>query len=315
MVEKFTAQQWAEMEGGHEVTPEPAEPFSFIKEIHEARMTKDNGSSRKLTYTDCLERVYLILTALEVMRKYPEYQSWVKSYCKKTSGFESYKYYRTMGTDLYNFLYFIAGDNSAQKRLKDPEGAIKVKNSVRVPISDINRYIQALGQGSNPSATMNMFTRMETGMNITNSDYKAVRRAILNWDKINRHDKRVAATRLIFAVRAKLRSADIIDDFEKFAAIKNLEKEFATDPEPTISTPDITTTSKNMALYRYLVGDKNIMMTRKFIEHAKDGKAASANMVQAYMPAITMLDDIVQAGPSFIQNLRALHKRAKNSKN
>ena len=69
-----------------------------------------------------------------------------------------------------------------------------------------------------------------------------------------------------------------------------------------------------MALYRYLVGDKNIMMTRRFIEHAKDGKAASANMVKAYMPAIEMLDDIVQAGPSFIQNLRALHKRAKNSR-
>jgi hypothetical protein len=316
MPERFTASQWAEIEGGHEVTPDPKEPFSFIKEIHEARMTKDNGSSKKLSYTDCLERVYLILITLDVMRQYPEYQSWVRSYCKKTSGFESYKYYRTMGTDLYNFLYFIAGDDSAQKRLKDPEGAIKVKKSVRVPILDINRYIQALAQGSSPSsATMNMFTRMETGMNITNGDYKAVRRAVLNWPKINRHDKRVAATRLIFAVRAKLRSADIIDDFEKFAAIKNLEKDYAQDPEPTISTPDIATTSKNMALYRYLVGDKNIMMTRRFIENAKDGKAASANMVQAYMPAIEMLDDIVQAGPSFIQNLRALHKRAKNSKN
>ena len=119
---------------------------------------------------------------------------------------------------------------------------------------------------------------------------------------------------MIFAVRAKLRSSDVIDDFEKFAAIKNLEKEYATDPEPTVSKPDIATTPANMALYRYLVGDKNIMMTKKFIEHAKDGKAASSNMIQAYLPAIEMIDDIVQAGPSFIQNLRALHKRAKKSK-
>lgn len=288
--------------------------MDFIRDIHEARMTKDNGSSKKLSYSDCLERTYLLLLTLEVMRKYPEFQDNVNKYCKKTSGFETYKYYRTMGTDLYNFLYFIVGDDSAQKRLKDPEGAIKVKNSIRIPISDINRYIQAIGTNQNPSSVSNMFTRMETGMNITNADYKAVRRAVLNWDKINRHDKRVAATRLIFAVRAKLRSSDITDDFEKFAAIKNLEKDYATDPEPTISKPDIVTNPANMALYRYLVGDKNLVMTKKFIEHAKDGKATSASMNNAYLPAIEMLDDIVQAGPSFIQNLRALHKRAKKSK-
>jgi len=33
--------------------------------------------------------------------------------------------------------------------------------------------------------------------------------------------------------------------------------------------------------------------------------------VQAYLPAIEMLDDIVQAGPAFVQQLRALQKRAK----
>jgi hypothetical protein len=36
-------------------------------------------------------------------------------------------------------------------------------------------------------------------------------------------------------------------------------------------------------------------------------------MVQAYMPAIQMIDDIVQAGPAAVQQLRALHKRAKRS--
>jgi hypothetical protein len=75
--------------------------------------------------------------------------------------------------------------------------------------------------------------------------------------------------------------------------------------------PDLSTTGAELALYRYLVGDKNLALTKKFLEQAKDGKAASANMVQAYMPAIEMLDDIVKAGPAFIQNLRALHKRAK----
>ena len=80
--------------------------FSFIKDLHEARMTKDNGSSRKLTFSDCCERLYLTLLILETMRKYPDFKNTVQKYAKKTVGFETYRYYRIMGTDLYNFIYF-----------------------------------------------------------------------------------------------------------------------------------------------------------------------------------------------------------------
>jgi hypothetical protein len=93
-----------------------------------------------------------------------------------------------------------------------------------------------------------------------------------------------------------------------------METASANDPEPTVSTPDISTRQSDLALYRYLVGDKNLALVKKFLEQAKDGKAASSNMVQAYLPAIELLDDIVKAGPAYVQNLRALHLRAKNRK-
>src|SRR6056300_1164522 len=270
--------------------------MDFIKDLHETRMTKDNGSSRKLTYTDCGERTYLILLALETMRQYPDFRGYVERYCKKTSGFELYKYYRIMGTDLYNFIYFLVGDGSAQDKLKDPGAAKQLKKKTNIPVADINRYIQYLAQGRSPSSVSGMFMKLENGLNITKAE------------------KRLLSTRLIFAVRAKLRSSDIIEDFEKFASVKDLEKASAIDPEPTVSTPDIATRPGDLALYRYLVGDKNLALTKKFLEAAKDGKAASTNMVQAYLPAIEMLDDIVQAGPAFVQQLRTLHSRAKKRK-
>ena len=285
--------------------------MDFIKDLHESRMTKDNGSSKKLTYTDCGERTYLTLLALETMRQYPDFRGYVQRYCKKTSGFELYKFYRIMGTDLYNFIYFLVGDDSAQDKLKDPGAAKKLKKTTRIPVADINRYIQYVAQGRKPMQISNMFMKLESGLNITNSDYKAIRRNLVNFGKLTKAEKRLLSTRLIFAVRAKLRSSDIIEDFEKFAQIKDLEKASVIDPEPTVSTPDIATRPGDLALYRYLVGDRNLALTKKFLEAAKDGKAASSNMVQAYLPAIEMLDDIVQAGPAFVQQLRALQKRAK----
>jgi hypothetical protein len=285
--------------------------MDFIKDLHEARMTKDNGSSRKLTYTDCGERLYLTLLALETMRQYKDFEGYVQRYCKKTSGFELYKYYRIMGTDLYNFIYFLVGDDSAQAKLKDPGAAKKLKAKTKLPILDLNRYIQYLGQGRQPMQVSNLLIKLESSLGITNADYKAIRRNLSNFSKLTKAEKRLLATRLIFAVRAKLRSSDIIEDFEKFAAIKNLEKANVIDPEPTVSTPDVSVSQGDLALYRYLVGDKNLALTKKFLSAAKDNKAASASMVNAYLPAIEMLDDIVKAGPAFVQNLRALHSRAK----
>ena len=55
------------------------------------------------------------------------------------------------------------------------------------------------------------------------------------------------------------------------------------------------------------------MLTKKFLELAKNNKSVPANILQAYMPAIVMIDNIVKAGPGFVQMLRTLENRAKNA--
>lgn len=286
--------------------------MDFIKELHEARMTSDNGSSKQLTYTDCGERMYLMLLAFETMRKYPNFQFFIEKYCTKTAGFESYRAFRFMGTDLYNFLYFLVGDDEAQDKLKDPDAAKAMKQRVRIPIVAINKYISALAKrGKEPELVTKMFIDIESALNITNADYKSIRRGLHDYDTLNLNERKKLVTRLKFAVRAKLRSSDIIDEFEKFTMFKDLGSVDAVDPEPTISTPDITTSPADMAMYRYIVGANNIAQTKRFLEQAKNGKAVSADMLRAYMPAIKLLDDIVKAGPAYVQNLKALHDRAK----
>jgi len=313
MTEEDTTVEILTPESEQEIVDHSSEAFAFIKELHEARMTKDNGSARKLTYSDCCERLYLMLLILETMRQFPDYRKVVQKYAQKTVGFETYRYYRIMGTDLYNFIYFLVGGDSAQDKLKDPKSAKELKKTTKIPILDLNRYIRALANGSPNINASPLFVRLESALRITNSDYKAVRRSVMDWARQNRQDKRLVATRLVFAARAKLRSSDFHDDFERWAALKNMEVASATDPEPTVSTPDLAGTTRQYALYKYIVGDKNLALTRRFLQNAQNGQAASGNMLKAYMPAIQMIDDIVQAGPAYVNNLRALHKRAKKS--
>ena len=56
MAEKFTATEWATMEGGHSLNDTSVDkPFAFIKDIHEARLTRSKGNVKSLSYTDCCE--------------------------------------------------------------------------------------------------------------------------------------------------------------------------------------------------------------------------------------------------------------------
>ena len=57
--------------------------MEFIKDINEARMTRDSSNARVLTYTDCCERLYLTMLVLEMLRKYPTFSNTVRAYAKR----------------------------------------------------------------------------------------------------------------------------------------------------------------------------------------------------------------------------------------
>ena len=290
--------------------------MEFIKELHEARLTRQGGALKTLTYTDCCERAYLTMLILEVLRKFPNMAAYAHGYAKKTSGHDNYNHFRMSGTDLYNFIYFIVGDKDALDKLKDPGAASIMRRSTQFPLMAFNRYVSKLKLGGvgNSQQDQQTFINIESALKITNSDYKAVRRNLFSFSSLSSNSKKQLVTRLLLAARAKLRNSDIIQYLEELSAERDLEVYKVSDPEPKVSIPDIAVTSQDMAGYLRLVGSKNLMLTKKFLELAKDGKSIPANILQAYIPAIIILDNIAKGGAGYVQALRALENRAKNSR-
>lgn len=288
--------------------------MDFIKELHEARLTRQGGALKTLSYTDCCERAYLTMLILEVLRNFPETYPIAKGYAKKTSGHDNYKHFRMNGTDLYNFVYFIIGDDDALDKLKDPGAAKRMRKTVTLPVMAFNRYVSKFAQGrSSNMQDQQDFINIETALGITNSDYKTIRRQLFGFNNISQRDRKKLVTRLVLAARAKLRTSDIIQYLEELSAKKDLELFRISDPEPTISSPDITVTPNDMLSYRYVVGDKNLMMAKRFLELAKTGKSIPSNILKGYLPAIQLIDDIAKAGPGYTQQLRLLANRAKKA--
>ncbi len=287
--------------------------LDFLHDVYEARMTRNSEDQRILTYTDCVERTYLTLLILLLLSQFSTYRQYASQYARMTKR-SSYKQFRMHSTDLHNFVYFVTGDDLAMDKLKDAKSAKMMRQRASFPTMAFNRFLGELSSGTTPTSAMQMFLTIESGLNIRNTDYKTVRREILNYDSLTQRDKRMTVTRLLHAARAKLRSSDVIEHLEKLAADRNLETGRVQDNEPKISIPDVNTQGSDLALYRYLVGGNNIVQLKRFIDLALSGKSIPGSVVQAYLPAIKLVDDIVKAGPSFVSVLKALQTRAQKTR-
>lgn len=285
--------------------------MEFIQDLQEARMTRNSNNQKSLTYTDCCERLFLSVLILEALRNFSAMKSTVKSYAARTVRYPNYSIFRMSATDLYNFIYFVDGDDEALDKLKDPGAAKRARQRVSLPTMQLNGYLHNLAVGSDSGQGSDIIIKIESACKITNPEYKQIRRAVLNLNKISSEDKSTYLTKLLFAARAKLRSSDLIDDFEKLMSMGDLESNAVIDTEPTISVPDLTVDGKQFVNYRYLVGTKNLLLVKHVVQNAGKGVSIPANFIKGYIPIITMVNDIVRAGPSFIQQLKVLHQRAK----
>lgn len=289
--------------------------MDFIKGLHEARMTRDANNQRQLTYTDVCERLYLSLCILDLVYKYPKNKKYAVEYASRTSGYPNYSVFRGSATDLHNFIYFATGDEDAISKLKDPKAANAVRKSKTISLMKLNRYLTAMAYDREMSSSDKSFLlNLESELGIDNTEYRKIRRDVMNWDKLPGVERRKAVTRLLFASRSKLRNSDLHPILERLVADKNLETLHGVqDNEPKASTPD-KVASNEVIMYKYLYGENsiNFPLIKQFLDRVERGETIPAHLVKAYAPAIKMLDEIVKAGPQYTNMIKIAHNRAKN---
>ncbi len=288
--------------------------FEFLHDIQEARMTRNSNNQRMLTYNDCKDRAFLILMMLQVMRNYRSHRDTAAKYAFKTVMYRTYDMHRVDGSDLFNLFYFITGDKKALGKLKNPGAAERERKVTRLNVGNLNGYLRDLAKSEPPSnKDVEKLFQVERELNIQNSDYKTIRRRLASFDTDSVKEKQATVTRLLFAGRARLSDSDFLAKFTKLALDKNLEDMSATDPEFDVSIPD-NVTQTDVRNYRFLVPIQNLPFVAKFIENTVAGRSVVARFIQAYAPIVIMIDDIVKAGPGYVQQLKILHQRAKKAR-
>jgi hypothetical protein len=284
--------------------------MDFIRELTEARMTRTESNTKRLSYTDCCERAYLCLLIIETLRKFPRYNDKAKIYAKNTVRYTGYDYFRSTASDLYNFIYFITGDDKAMEKLREPDDARELRRKTVFPEMRVNGYLSSVALGSEPRQVPELFLKLERVFGIRSSDYKVIRRVLTNFHRARPGDISKAVTKLLYAARTRLRSSDIISDIESLAAERNLEDPDVKDSQPPVSRVDQVLDQKDYIYLKKIVGTQNLYLAIKYIELSKKGSVIPSNMARAMNPAIELVLDIIKGGPTYTQRLIELQKLA-----
>jgi len=216
-MEQFTAKQWAEIEGGHTMSESKEPQFGFLNDINEAsKMYRTRQQLDTVDIRDTLNFAFVNLLTLQILYSNYDTAPIARDYAKRTLiGGGNFNTYRRDGTDLYHAMHKIVSGGGGSGK-----SAIQF-NKVKLPAQQLKQYLKAMAMGQKLPQVGGMFMRLERGLDITEANYKAMRRLAVNWTDLPPGQKSLLATRMMQFYRTPAIRSELYTTFARFAKAGN----------------------------------------------------------------------------------------------
>lgn len=210
--EKYTASEWSQMEGGHNVEKKSS-PFQLINELTESRLFRNKKIASNVNVDDAAELAFVQLMMLNVFNKDYDFAPLAREYASRTSAMKNFDMFRTNGTDLYIALNRIMGKDQDYGNSKDSIAISRVKPNRQ----DIIRYLTHIGSSKSDSGfEKTMLLRFEKQFNVQDSLLKSMRRLVGDWENLNQNQKALVITRMSQYMRKKAMRSELTPALLKF---------------------------------------------------------------------------------------------------
>ena len=278
----------------------------FLQYVAEGRVVRRQSDLQRYTFQEICEKIYLSFLTLSLLKNFTRTKGFAKTYANQTLAYGEFDRVRTTANDLHNMLAIVAGDPAIVQKLANKNAAMALRQRQNIPVLAIRRYLRSFKND------YEFLTQLESALGISNMDYKNLRRAISDYLNLDSKRKKITATRLLQALKAKLSGTDLQRKAQEFADKQRLELDNVIDAERTVPGKEIT--PDEMSAYRILVGATNVRRAKVAADMIRQGRAVPAPLMAAYAPIVTMIDDIAKGGYTFVKLLQVIHARAKNKK-
>ena len=287
--------------------------YKFLDYITEGKMIRNTDGVSRVTFTDASDLTLLYFLALHVMRHYPS-RRFVKSYSEEVLKWQNWNHFRSSGNDLYNLLNIIDGDEKIVEKLSNPRAAKMMRQRGSFPTLTAKRLLRNFANSNPTLSDANDLVKID--LSLQNSRYSGLRRRIANYARLTPLERRKAVTELELALKARGRNSDIVDYYILFVQDYDLESTQVKDTEPRVSVPDIVAPdTKDIQMLRMLgVPNRDLPFAYKVLNMTTRGLGIPPRFAQAYAPIMRIIDDIVKAGPGYVNLLKQVHNRAKVAK-
>jgi len=208
---KYTATEWAAMEGGHSVEDTQ---MSFIQSLGEAKMFRTRAQIAGNGARVLSDHLLVSLMSLYAMSNDYKYAPVAREYAKRTVQLGNFNNPSPGGTDLYQTVFSLQrpelfGDDEADKMLMD---------KIKVDQARIKKFVTGIRDGNvTPQQAQQFFFRLEKQLKIQDPKLKAARRLTQDWTTLNSTQQKLVTTQIMRYFRLEARRSDLMPLYSNFA--------------------------------------------------------------------------------------------------
>ena len=181
----------------------------FLKYVSEAKVIRRHSDLQRFSFPEVTERVYLSFLALAVMSQQKDTAVFAKTYADETLARGTFDNVRMINNDLANMLAIVAGDPEITKKLKNKDQAQAMRQRQPVAVMAVRRYLRSWEEH------FKNLTQLERALNITDANYRNVRRAVASYTTLDTRTKAHTLAKLKQLLQAKLPNTDIQRKFKE----------------------------------------------------------------------------------------------------
>jgi hypothetical protein len=175
----------------------------FLKYVSEGRVIRRHSDLERFTFPEVTERIYLSFLTLSLLSQIPDTKYFVKAYADQTMAKGTFDQVRMINNDLANMLAIVAGDPGITKKLKNKNQAQAMRQRQPVPVMALRRYLRTWDDH------YRNLTHLERVLGITDANYRNLRRAIANYNKLDSKDQQSTVKKLLQYLGDKLAGTDL----------------------------------------------------------------------------------------------------------
>ena len=175
----------------------------FLKYVSEGRVIRRHSDLQRYTFPEVTERIYLSFLALSLLRNLEQSKPFTNMYADQTMAKGTFDQVRMMNNDLANMLAIVSGDPDITKKLKNKNQAQAMRQRQPVPVMAIRRYLRTFEE------PFKFLLQLERSLDITDANYRNLRRAIADYHNLDSKTKQKASAKLLQLLKNKLPGTDI----------------------------------------------------------------------------------------------------------